>query len=447
MENKQEEIDKEAGIKEESGYYDKQPNFVNRGPSKWRKQWNNGKVYFLVIAAAILFYFFLLRLTSLSGVLWKVVDVLRPVIYGIAIAYLINPMVKFLERGILPVLKKKIKKNDKAEKISRGIGVFISLIILLALVIGLCNMVIPELYRSIRNMIYTLPNQLQNVVERFNAMGADDTTTGLFLKNIMTQATDYIETWLRTDLLKQTNVIMSSLTEGVIGAISGVFHILIGIIVSAYLLFSKESFSAQTKKVLYAFVKPEYANMTLHITAKSNDIFGGFIIGKIIDSAIIGVLCFLGLWVLKIPYAMLVSVVVGVTNVIPFFGPYIGAIPSAILILLADPRKGIYFIIFIFLLQQLDGNVIGPKILGNSTGLSAFWVVFSILLGGGLFGFVGMIMGVPTFGVLYYIVQTIVNQKLAKKHLPTHSDHYDEMSYVRNNGEYVRSRSEAEKGE
>ena len=136
---------------------------------------------------------------------------------------------------------------------------------------------------------------------------------------------------------------------------------------------------------------------------------------------------------------MLVSVIVGVTNVIPFFGPYIGAIPSALLILLSDPVKGIYFIIFIFLLQQLDGNFIGPKILGNSTGLSAFWVIFSILLGGGLFGFLGMLMGVPTFAVIYYIVQMIINSRLEKKHLPGHSDYYDEMSYVDDEGNYVHS--------
>ena len=179
--------------------------------------------------------------------------------------------------------------------------------------------------------------------------------------------------------------------------------------------------------------------MILHLTIKSNEIFGGFIIGKIIDSAIIGVLCFIGLSLLDMPYTMLVSVIVGVTNVIPFFGPYIGAIPSAILILLSDPRMGIYFIIFILCLQQLDGNIIGPKILGDSTGLSAFWVVFSILLGGGLFGFLGMILGVPTFAVIYYIVNMIVNNRLERKKLPTNTDCYDKFSYVDSDGTYVHS--------
>ena len=212
---------------------------------------------------------------------------------------------------------------------------------------------------------------------------------------------------------------------------------MIGVIVSVYVLFSKEKFVSQTKKTVYAVFSTRNANAILHLTRKSNEIFGGFIIGKIIDSAIIGVLCFIGISILRMPYVMLVSVIVGVTNVIPFFGPYIGAIPSAVLIMLADPLKGVYFVIFIFLLQQLDGNFIGPKILGNSTGLSAFWVIFSILLGGGLFGFPGMLMGVPTFAVIYYIVQTIVNRRLENKNLPTQSDFYDELSYVDDSGSYV----------
>lgn len=190
---------------------------------------------------------------------------------------------------------------------------------------------------------------------------------------------------------------------------------------------------------------PSHANVVRIFTQKANDIFGGFLIGKIIDSAIIGVLCFIGLSFLNMPYTMLVSVIVGVTNVIPFFGPYIGAIPSTLLILLANPIKGIYFLIFILLLQQLDGNFIGPKILGNSTGLSSFWVIFSILLGGGLFGFLGMLLGVPTFAVIYYIIELIIDGRLHRKNLPESSDYYDEYSFVDDTGKYVISRETMEK--
>jgi len=286
-------------------------------------------------------------------------------------------------------------------------------------------------------MIFTLPGQLNELVEKINEMTTGTSTTSAFLKTAVKEGTAMLETWLRTELLPKTNELMSNLTVGVINVISTVFDILIGMIVSIYLLFSKEQFVAQAKKGVYALFEPSRANMILHFSMKSNEIFGGFIIGKIIDSAIIGILCFVGLSVLNMPYAVLVSVIVGVTNVIPFFGPYIGAVQSTILIILDEPIKGLYFVIFILILQQFDGNILGPKIIGNSTGLSAFWVIVAILLGGGLFGFVGMVMGVPTFAVIYYMVELMLNSKLEKRDLPSETELYDPMSYIDNAGHFV----------
>lgn len=417
-------------------YYDKRPRFGNKGPSKLRQHFNRGMTFFLVVAAVVTFYFALLRFDAISQAVSKIIDVLKPILYGLVIAYLLNPIVNMTDRHLAPFLEKKLEKK-RALKLSRSVGVAAALIFLIALVMALCNMMIPELYQSIRGLIYTLPKQLNDLVDQFNNFQSKETTTSILIRNILEQGSDTLQTWLRTDLMRQMNSIMSNLTVGVINVLSEIVNILIGLIVSVYVLFSKEQFSAQCKKAVYALMSTDHANMLLHLTKKSNEIFGGFIIGKIIDSAIIGVLCFIGLSILDMPYILLVSVIVGVTNVIPFFGPYIGAIPSAVLILLDDPRKGIYFAIFILFLQQLDGNIIGPKILGNSTGLSAFWVVFAILLGGGLFGFVGMIMGVPTFAVIYYIVMMIVNQKLEKKNLPLTSLHYGEKSYVDENGVFI----------
>ena len=189
-------------------------------------------------------------------------------------------------------------------------------------------------------------------------------------------------------------------------------------------------------------MKPKHANILIHIGRKANEIFTGFIIGKIIDSAIIGVLCFLGMTLLKLPHVLLVSVIVGVTNVIPVFGPYIGAIPGVILIFLVNPLQGLYFAIFILALQQLDGNVIGPAILGDSTGLSPFWVIFSIVVGGGLFGVLGMIIGVPTFALIYYIFRMFLKQKLEHRKLPTETEAYSDASYVDDEGQYVASENE-----
>lgn len=423
--------------KETKTYYDERPRFANRGPSKLRQQFGKGMTAFLVIAASIMFYFAFLRFTNLSTVFGKVFRILKPIIYGFVIAYLLNPIVKYVEQKVTPGLSVHIKKKDTVQKIGRSIGVFFALIVAFATVVALCNMIIPELYKSIRDLIFTLPDQMNEWVGKMNEILIDNTALDKLLKNILNQGSETLENWLKTDLLKQTNVLMSNLTVGVISIISGIMNVLIGVIVSVYVLFSKELFAGQCKKIVYACMQPDHANMTLHITKKGNEIFGGFIIGKIIDSAIIGVLCFISLSILNMPYTLLVSVIVGVTNVIPFFGPYIGAIPSAVLIMLANPIKGVYFVIFILILQQIDGNIIGPKILGDSTGLSAFWVVFSILLGGGLFGFVGMIMGVPTFAVIYYVVQMIINQKLERKKLPTQTEKYNSMSYVDNDGKYV----------
>lgn len=417
-------------------YYESRPQFSGQGPSKIKGALEKGIIFFLVIITGVVLYFILLRLDRITGVISEIFKILTPIMYGFAIAYLLNPIVKKVDQYLVPVLEKKTSKK-KAATISRSVGIFAALIFMILLIIALFNMLVPELYKSIRDLIYTLPGQLNDMVNQFKHFQSSKSATSIVVSNIVEQGAMIIEQWLNTDLMGQLNTIMSNLTVGVINFINMITDFLIGMIVSVYVLFSKEKFSAQCKKMVYAFMSTRHANLVLHLTKKSNEIFGGFIIGKIIDSAIIGVLCFAGLSLLHMPYTLLVSVIVGVTNVIPFFGPYIGAIPSAILILLTDPKMGIYFLIFILFLQQLDGNVIGPKILGDSTGLSAFWVIFSILLGGGLFGFAGMILGVPTFAVIYYIVTMLTGQKLEKKHLPVATGCYTEKSYVDDEGVFV----------
>lgn len=436
MENDEKLQERKSDDPASAPYYVKRPQFGKEGPSKLRQEFSRGMTMFLVIMACVVLYFALLRLDSITNAVSMVIDVLKPILYGMVIAYLLNPIVKQVDRILVPRLEKYMQKN-RAKKCSRGIGVILSLVFLFALITALCNMLIPELVKSIRDLIITLPGQLNNVVDWFNHLQASDTAMGILMRNALEEGTTTLQNWLRTDLMPQVNTIMSNLTVGVLNILNEVLNFLIGLIVSVYLLFSKEQYSAQCKKMTYAFLKTNHANMLLHLTKKSNEIFGGFIIGKIIDSAIIGVLCFIGLSLIKMPYTLLVSVIVGVTNVIPFFGPYIGAIPSAFLILLSDPKKGLYFIIFILVLQQIDGNVIGPKILGNSIGLSPFWVVFSILIGGGMFGFVGMIMGVPTFAVIYYIISMITSQRLERKNLPLTTVHYGVKSYVNEKGEFI----------
>jgi predicted PurR-regulated permease PerM len=416
--------------------YEPRPEFGARDgkkTSRIKKQLNRVVGIFVIIAASIAFYFLLLRATGLSDVIGKILDILEPILMGLIFAYILNPMANFAEGIAYRFLQKDPKNQKYVKSKARALGIVFAYLVAIAVLAAILGIVVPQLFTSIRDLAVSLPSQLNSFVVNFadrvsnnNLLaGWSDTLTDL-----VDQATDSFVTWLRQNLLQQTNALMSSVTAGVINFFGVLFNILIGMIVAIYVLMSKEQFAGQIKKSLYALMKPENANLVLHITRKSNDIFGGFIIGKIIDSAIIGVLCFVAMSVLNMPYTLLVSVIVGVTNVIPFFGPYIGGIPCCILIMLSDFRTGIYFIILILVIQQLDGNIIGPKIIGNSTGLSPFWVIFSILLGKGLFGFVGMLFGVPTFAVIYYIVSMIIDQKLYYKKLPMDSEVYNNAEYV-----------------
>lgn len=402
-------------------------------PSVFKRNLMKAMTAIIVVIISITFYFILFRFNGLTVFFKKTINILKPIIYGLAMAYILSPIVSFWEKKILYLLHNKIKAKriqKKASKIARSISILLTLIIAAAVLIILCLMVFPELINSLYSLIRTLPGQLKSFEKWFMAMIDSNSDFIYITETAITAITDYFETWLKTDLLKQVNMVFSGFTASVITLLSALLNIFVGMIVSIYVLSSKELFIGQVKKAVYAVFSAPRANYIVDTARASNRIFSGFISGKLIDSMIIGLICFLGCSILDMPYTVLVSVVVGVTNIIPFFGPYIGGIPTAFLILLADPLKGIYFIIFIIILQQIDGNIIGPKILGNSTGLSAFWVVFAILLGGGLFGFVGMILGVPVFAVIYYIIGNYINHRLVDKELPTDSYSYCYVTHL-----------------
>lgn len=383
-----------------------------------------GLTSFLVIAGSIAFFFLIYRYHGFTSILDTVMVILQPITMGLVIAYLMNPVVNFQERHLLPLARERIKNQQKAEKAVRAVSV-IGALLFVVLVIGvLLQMVIPELYKSINGMIGTLPSQVNEFMDWISDYVDNDSEISGYLEIGLTKGTEYFEHWARTDFLPQTKSIVTGLTTGVIGVLRILFNVVIGIIISVYILMSKELFIGQSKKAVYALLPGKQANAVIHTVHKSHEIFGGFISGKILDSLIIGILCFICLYFMKMPYSVLVSVIVGVTNVIPFFGPYLGAVPSTILIMLANPIQGLYFVIFILILQQIDGNIIGPKILGDSTGLSSFWVVFAILVGGGIFGIPGMIIGVPLFAVIYYVLRNMLNYMIKKKQLPLDSERY-----------------------
>ncbi len=437
-EEKKEE-EKEEESQEASAHYSEQMNLGGNGPSMIRQQFMRGMTYFLVVVAAVIVYFIILHLSDIYSVFKAIASALRAVIYGCIIAYLLNPLMKTIERHLRPFLEGRMKNKKSAKSLSRVSSMLLSFIIVIAVIVALLNMAVPEIYKSIAGLVQTVPGQMENLVAQLNQMLTSDSTVVTYLRNLLTEGSSMLQNFVTNDLLPSAQSIFSALTKGVIDVGRELLNVIIGILISIYLLMGKETYGGQCKKSIYAIFRADHANLILHIADRSNRIFSGFITGKIVDSLIMGCICFVCVSVLRMPYTVLISVIIGVTNVIPFFGPIIGAVPCALLILLNSPIQALYFVILIVVLQQVDGNIIGPRILGNATGLPGFWVIFAIMLGGGLFGFVGMILGCPTFAVIYYIIQMIINYRLKKKDLPVGSENYDAMSYVNDKGSYVRS--------
>ena len=392
-------------------------------------RWDNqhvrwGVTSFLVIAASMLFYYGVFHMKTLITGIQTFLGILTPIVYGVVIAFLLTPVLNFLEKKIIyPLLaRKEVSVGKKGRKAIRWACVILCMFLFLALIYALIMMILPELIRSIMGLIYSFPayvkviqKWLQSFIEKWN-LNSDALDT---LNQSITTAQDY----LTTNILPQMQEMLKNISAGVFELINFLKNFLIGAIVSLYLMADKEGFIAKAKMLTYAIFNTQHANFIIHSMRFTNRTFIGFFSGKILDSAII-VLCYIGMNFLNMPYILLISVIIGVTNVIPFFGPYLGAIPSIFLILLVDPLQAIYFAIFILVLQQFDGNILGPKILGDSTGLSSFLVIVAILIGGGIFGIPGMIIGVPVFAVLYAALGRLVHISLIYKQVPDEEQKY-----------------------
>lgn len=378
-----------------------------------------GVTAFVVIAAAMLLFFLFFKIEEIKTGVANVFSILTPIIMGFVVAYLINPIVKFFDNIFTKLFTKK-SKIKKPTKLARGLAIFLAILIFLAIIVSLIWMVVPSIIESAMSLVNNLPAE----IDRCTAWITDFLEKHEQLSGLLTAFLDFEKQWVEKDLMGTVTSWASFAVNGVVKTAYFVWDFFLSVIVAVYILSSKEQFKGQFKKVLYAFAKSKSADTSLSVLRKSNEIFIGYIYGQIVSSLIIGMLCFIGLAILRIPYAALVSVFVGVTNIIPFFGPYIGAIPTTLLILLVDPIKAIYFVIFILLLQAFEGNILAPKILGDYTGLSPFWVIFAIIVFGGLFGIGGMLVGVPVFAVIYYIINEIVRYRLSKKKLPLDTEEY-----------------------
>ena len=389
-----------------------------------------GLIIFGAGAALIVLYRIIDHFEWVKEALDKVQGILSPFIFGLVMAYLLCPLYNAVVRRMYHLLKDAFEKKKTAFRIARIVGTVFSLMALFGVVGGLFALVLPETVRSVLGLAQMLPNRLTDLIEwgesTFTAERNSEIAEAAEL--LIRHFRDNFSEWTESDLIPRIGEYMAQISMGVYVTLRTLFNLLIGVIVCVYLLNGKELFKAQIKKIISATMTKEKSDDIFEFAYFANKTFGGFISGKLIDSLIIGILCFILMTIFKLPYTVLVSTIVGVTNFIPFFGPFIGAVPSALIICVASPIKALYFLILVFALQQFDGNILGPKILGGTTGLSSFWVMFAIIVGGGFFGFTGMVLGVPVFAVIYYYFSRYIKKRLARKQMPTETADYEEFN-------------------
>lgn len=364
-----------------------------------------------ILASGILCAFVLFKMRVIIELLKGITGILKPFLYGAVIAYLLAPLCNKIEEKLFQTFP---KANRKAKRFICFIAIVISLCVALAIVWMVIMLIIPQVWDSVMKIIDMVPQKITILNNWIEHMLENQPELQAYFEEFANQAESHINSLLNVDTIQKVQSIINSLSVQVFGVLGVLKNISLGFLVSAYLLGSRKLFGAQAGLILHGIFPDKWAEIIEEEIRYTDKMFNGFLVGKIIDSAIIGLLCFAGLSFMGFEAPAFIGVIIGITNIIPFFGPFIGAIPCGLLLLLENPMHCLYFIIFIFVLQQLDGNVIGPKILGNTTGVSSFWVLFSILLFGGMWGVVGMVIGVPLFAVIYDIIRKLVYRGLRK---------------------------------
>lgn len=364
-----------------------------------------------ILASGILCAFVLFKMPVIISVLKGITEILKPFLYGVVFAYLLAPLCNKIEEKLFQIFP---KAKTKARRFICFIAIVISLCVAIAVIWLIIMMIIPQVWDSVMKIIQMVPQKLIVVNNWIEHMLENQPELQAYFEEFSSQAESNIDSLLNVDTIQKVQSIINSLSVQLFGVLGVVKNIFLGLLISAYLLGSRKLFGAQAELILHGVFSDKWAKIIEEEIRYTDKMFNGFLVGKIIDSAIIGLLCFAGTSIMGFEAPAFISVIIGITNIIPFFGPFIGAIPCGLLLLLENPMHCLYFIIFIFVLQQLDGNVIGPKILGNTTGVSSFWVLFAILLFGGMWGVVGMVIGVPLFAVIYDIIRKLVYRGLRK---------------------------------
>lgn len=381
-----------------------------------------GVMAFLVIAASILFYYLIFMIPTIIKFLGKIISIMMPLIVGLILAYIMNPIVKLFESKVFA----KIEKNT----VKRNLSILCTIVVIVGVIVALISFIIPQLLLSIQSLIVNVPIYAKDIEDAlFEWLSNADVESNILenYDNVM----GYIIKVLNDVVLPFTNEAVSNLSKGIFGVFSFVFNLVIGTVFAVYILANAKNFGSNIRKYLYSFFNVEKVNGFIDEVKHINHVFGQFMIGKICDSSIVATITLVFLLIFNYPYALLIAVIIGLTDLIPYFGPYIGTIPAALLICLVDPIKALTFILFIIILQQIDGNLITPRIQKQATGLPSFWVLFSITLFGGLFGVIGLLIAVPCFTIIYELVVDYINKRLRNKNLPVNTEFYENVDGVK----------------
>ena len=395
---------------------------------------------FIVGALLIIFNQIVGNYESFSEGVGTIKTIISPFIYGFVMAYLLSPIYNATVRGLYKLLGKYVKNKQRLFSFCKLVASVVAVVCLIGAVAGLIALIVPQVIESLTGILKSLPQRLTQLSALFNDITSkmDNKRLAMKMSEIYAQVQTNLIELAQTKLLPGMGTLVGQVSTQVLLTLKTMMNVMIGVMACVYMLNSKERFQGQFKKVILATLPKEKAEAVFDFAKFTNRTFGGFINGKIIDSIIIGIICFILMEIFGFPYPILISAIIGITNVIPFFGPFIGAIPAAIIILLVSPIHALYFLVLIFVLQQVDGNIIGPTILGNTTGIASFWVLFSIVIGGGLFGFIGMVLGVPVFAIIYYYFSRNINKRLEAKGLESRTDSYEDLNKYKIDKEELR---------
>ena len=399
----------------------------NNRDSRETRKYLRGSFFCLVLIVIVLVF---ANAEAFSGAVGTLLRVLSSALYGFLYAYLLNPFVRFVDRRLVPALQKGGRQEARARKISRVFGILFAFLMAALLVYLLIVLIVPQLGQSITRIAERMPEYYRSVEAWIQRLLDDNPQIMYYVNMALENSYDQLRSFVQNDLPGMVQSLVVSVTTSAYAIVREVVNMVIGLIVAVYVLWSKDQFLAQSKKMVVAAFDGERADRIMDWGRKIDRIFNGFIIGKILDSLILGILCYIGLAVLRIQYPVLLATIIGITNLIPYFGPIIGTVPCAFLVLLDSPLKCLYFVIFILILQQVDNNIIGPKVLGGNVGISGFWILVSITVGGGLFGFIGMMLGVPVFAVLYMLVSDFTDRALERKGRSTRTWDYFSINRV-----------------